>query len=67
MTYWVDLQVPGFAGCVKINGDLLEVEARLLERDVGAVSPWAQAVGVKDDLGSGHDGLVTRMKNSSSF
>lgn len=46
MTYRVDFQIPRLAWLVQINCDFLIVEAGLLERDVCAVGPGAEAVGV---------------------
>jgi hypothetical protein len=54
ITYVVHLQIPGLAGSVEVNGDFFIVEAGLLESNVGAVCPWAAAVGIEDDLGRRH-------------
>ena len=61
-TYRVDLQIPWLAWGVQVNGDLFEGETKLLENNVGAMSPGAGAIGVENNLGGRHDEYVYRSK-----
>jgi hypothetical protein len=54
VTYVVHFQIPGLAGGIEINGDFFIFEPGLLKSNVGAVCPWAAAVGIEDDLGGRH-------------
>jgi hypothetical protein len=45
-THRVDLEVPRLARLAKVDRDLLELEAQLGERNMSAVGPRTEAVGV---------------------
>ena len=53
-TYRVDLEIPRLAGYVQVNYNLLILQAKLLESNMGTVSPWAKVIGVENDLWGGH-------------
>jgi hypothetical protein len=57
VTYGVDLQIPRLTWSVQVDCDFFIVETELLEGDVRAVGPRAEAVGVEDDLWGRHYGV----------